>query len=80
MDQRRESYINPNSFRSQEHKSVEIDENFEDEKNEESLVRKPTHAEKKEYKDSLINKARKNIINRRLYNYNTSDMCYSLLC
>ena len=75
-----EPFFNSDSCRSQEHKSDEIDANFEAQNNSSNLIKRLTQTERNQYKNSLISKAKTNIMNRRLYNYETSDMCYNLLC
>ena len=72
------SNLDHNRF--QEQKSSECNENYEVENNGERLAISSIHTERINYKDSLINKARINIKNRRLYNYKASDVCYNLLC
>ena len=62
----------PNRF--QEHKSSENDDNYEAKNNDANLEISFINTERKEYKDCLINKAKTNIINRRLYNYKASDL------
>ena len=53
-----EPFFNPDSCRSQEHKSGEIDENFEAQKNSSHLIKRPTRTERNQYKNSLISKAK----------------------
>ena len=66
--------------RSRESRLDENKENYEAENHDENLAISPIHNKRNQYKDSLIDKAKTNIMNRRQYNYKASDWCYNLLC
>ena len=69
-----------NLNRHEEYKSGEFDENPETLNNRASQPTTAINAQTKLHKDRLIDKAKTNMKNRRLYNYKASDWCYNLLC